>query len=231
MIVRAQVVIPRTTAVDADASTNTFHFSTIASHATVAPLLRDALIDFYKVGNVPASANAIVAYLAADTATAAAKIKLYDLDESKPRVPFGDYTVNLGIPGGSNMPSEVAVTASYQATPLSGLPRNRQRGRIYLGPLSRSAQESDASARPAGAFTTAINFAMKRLRDAGLAAADWNWVVYSEGARDNSDKTIPYAQRPLLPPTWGEVVSGWTDNSFDTQRRRGVKSTNRNAWS
>jgi len=48
------------------------------------------------------------------------------------------------------------------------------------------------------------------LKGASDAAADWTWVVYS---------TVDNAMYP--------VDNGWVDNSWDTQRRRGVKPTAR----
>lgn len=123
----------------------------------------------------------------------------------------------------TNLPSEVAAVASFHAT-LVGLseevgttrPRARRRGRVYIGPLTTEVySQIEDNPRLNAAFTDALRFAMAELRDATNTTfgAGFGWSVWSR-----ADQTL----RP--------VVGGWTDDAFDTQRRRGVLANTRVNW-
>lgn len=96
-------------------------------------------------------------------------------------------------------------------------PKNRRRGRIYLGPWSNSVVVEEAvtlNCRPDPArIISAINQAAFGLNDTSGPGGAGNWCVWSR--RDG-----------LLRP----VVGGHTDNAFDTMRSRGVRSTAKLAW-
>lgn len=229
-IIRAQVTIPRDSNIAADVTTNVFHFSTINALPATLEKLATALVNFYKQAG-GAGENALVAYLSAVTNPAAAIVRMWNLDDPKPRVPVYDSGKDLGISGGTALPSEVALVGTYQADKASGVPQARRRGRIFLGPLSDLARDGAGNlGRPNGVAITALNLSMSRLAAASEADADWNWVVYSAGARDNSNQEIPYKDRPLLAPEFAAVTNGWVDNAFDTQRRRGEIATAKTAW-
>lgn len=123
--------------------------------------------------------------------------------------------------GTDNLPTEVAGVASFHATLVgqdeevgATRPRARRRGRLYLGPLTTQAVQSLSVPSPllGTEFRTAMAFAMAELRDASTALSI-PWGVWSR-----ADLVV----RP--------VVGGWTDNAFDTQRRRGTAATARAVW-
>lgn len=229
-IIRAQVTIPRDSNIAADVTTNVFHFSTINALPATLEKLATALVNFYKQPG-GGGENALVAYLSAVTNPATSRVRMWNLDDPQPRVAIYDAVKDLGIAGGTALPSEVALVGSFQGDPVSGEKQARKRGRVYVGPLSDLARDAAGNlGRPSAVAITALNLSMQRLAAAGEADADWNWVVVSAGARDNTNKAIPYEDRPLLPMQWSAVTNGWTDNAFDTQRRRGEIATAKTLW-
>jgi len=125
----------------------------------------------------------------------------YDLADAMPRPPQNVRVLALpGIPASG--PREVAVCLSYFAD--RNLPRNR--GRVYLGPWSGGATGQDRPGTPVtdiDAFATAVHAIPSDVAD---------WCVYS--VRDHTMKPI---------------TDIWIDNEWDTQRRRGMRATVRNA--
>jgi hypothetical protein len=103
----------------------------------------------------------------------------------------------------------VAVTASF----WSGRNSPRTRGRLYLGPLDRSVISSGTGdVRFGTTYRQAVNAAMSALRSADSAGLAWG--VWSE-----TGGLLSYP-----------IDGGWTDDAFDTQRRRGVKAAARTSW-
>lgn len=105
-------------------------------------------------------------------------------------------------------PTEVALVLSYQGAKISGLPQNRRRGRIFIGPL-----EAADEARPTDAQIATISAAGQNLLNASDAATTWTWAQWSETNGVGID-----------------VANGWCDNEWDTQRRRGREATKRDTF-
>lgn len=209
-VIRALVSFDHDSGLAQDRVTNTFHFNGTADSVTGA-LIVDDLISFYGGANVTASLLTRYGGQLAGTAT----IKLYDLADSIPRVPFYQETINpLWTPSASvQAPAEVSVCASFQATPGSGLDQKNRRGRIYLGPLIWTTSVYDVSTgtpRVASTFRTDIITAMTRLAQLGDDVNHASWVVYSK-----------------VLGTTALVTQGWVDNAFDTVRSRGEQATAR----
>jgi len=136
-------------------------------------------------------------------------VKHYFLEDAEPRVPRGTYTMSGVTLGSLSLPEEVALCLSFQGVQVSGSPQARRRGRIFLGPLAQ-AVNNGGTGRPGSTDITTIKNAAIALK----AASGPPWVVYSRV------DDIGYT-----------VNNGWVDNSFDTQRRRGLAATSRNVWS
>ena len=138
--------------------------------------------------------------------------KAYDMLDPEPRAPRLEGTWNFTTaPASDPLPPEVAMCLSFQAPKVSGVPQARRRGRVYIGPL-RSIVSSGG--RPSSSAITTLRDAGEALRAAGVASAgDWNWAVYSTVLGGTAD-----------------VTSGWVDDEFDTQRRRGRLPTTRNVF-
>lgn len=213
--VRAQVVLAGQSGLARDAVVNTFHFNKTGAGALAQAdfdELYDDLIEFYTVtttGNSPISE-----YVGKSVSRGAdtCAIKFYDLGTAPPRVP---YTRTFSFPSfagsdGDSLPREVAICLSMKALTKPG-PRGR--GRIYFGPLRKNtvADGPGFAPMPINALQESLVASALRLRDA-VGAAGLPWQVYSR--RD----TVQHMHT---------VTSFWVDNEFDTQRRRGLRSTNR----
>lgn len=133
-------------------------------------------------------------------------LKIYNIDDVEPRVPLVEAQITAGFSGGTvPLPSEVAVCLSYRGGLVSGAPASRRRGRIYVGPLGVNCL--GITGRPDGVVATALQDAVEAFR-AVLDPEPINHAVWSR-AGDNLYDVVQY----------------WTDDAFDTQRRRGLSPT------
>lgn len=208
----AVVTLPFTTGLSEDIATNTFSFwsNTPVADSVEALDIATALVDFYNAGTTP-----IGRYLGdiVSRATDVARIDVYDRLATPPRAPLATDLFTLTAAAGSTieLPTEVSVCLSFQGNRVSGLPQSRRRGRVYLGPLNAlsSDQSTTAAPRPAAAFVTSILAAAVAL-STNVQSAGLLWQVWSPTSQDGVDLT-----------------QAWVDNTFDTQRRRGVRATTR----
>lgn len=159
----------------------------------------------------PGSAVAVRDFLSPEIATNGHVTRIYRMQDAKPRVPVREESWNLSAAiAGTPYPGEVAMCLSFEAAKVSGQSQARRRGRIYVGPLSQSAGGAVNSVmRPGGIFATCLRNAAKQFKTA-VNTSGFVWVVYS----------------PTTGPTSRAAVANvWTDDAFDTQRRRGAKAT------
>lgn len=205
-IYRVQVAIPRTTNLPEDIAVNTFHFrrGTTAEEPFLDEV-QDRLAQFYEdlvAGGV--MSNQLVFNQS--------RIKAYDLADAEPRVPVRDELLNPGATASTEdpLPSECAIVISWQGERLSGVPAGRSRGRTYVGPLSRSTQKLGDRDRIDDTKLTTVATAAGVLVNAWSPDAEEGLVVYSHTGAIAS-----------------QVSTGWVDNAYDTQRRRGKAATSR----
>lgn len=196
---KVQARIPMDSGLPNDAAVNTWHFVCEIGGSALTDAIA-ALDDFY--GDV-ANMLSYACSFASATYTA------YDMSDPEPRAPVAIVEATDYTTGTSAAVPELALCLSFQGNRISGTPQARRRGRIYLGPLADITNTSTSPVVSAAKVT--------QLRDAGAAlllasntATDWAWVVYS--VTDNDTVT---------------VGSGWVDNAFDIQRRRGLEATSR----
>lgn len=136
-------------------------------------------------------------------------VNYYRMSDPEPRTPVKTNGMLTWVTDSSASPTEVALVLSYQAAKISGLPQSRRRGRIYIGPLG-----GGLSDRPnAVGQINPLVAAAQGLLDASTAATTWTWAQYSPTNNEGAN-----------------VVSGWVDNEWDTQRRRGRAATSRTAF-
>lgn len=216
-IARADVVIPYFTGLPRDVSVNTFHFNTLGDWDEGAfSAIYAALSALY---NANIAGNSISAFLAnCVKRSPGALVKIYDLADPKPRTPLYENTFSLTAAAwAGDLPMEVALCGSYQAVPLAGAKQARRRGRVFFGPFNTGALASSGStssfAVPHGGLITRISAGLDQLASTMGPLADVTWGVYSRVA-----SSFAYAD------------SGWVDNDFDTQRRRGPRATARTIW-
>jgi len=142
-----------------------------------------------------------------------------------PPVSFKTWSLPAVEPGGSPLPQELAIAVSYHADytgfvergPGGTRPRARRRGRFFVGPSVVTALEETGTVA-VGAQTVTPEV-MQTLVDASsefataMAAGNTPWQVFS--------KTDWAAHT---------VVSGWVDDNWDVQRRRGPAASSRITW-
>lgn len=201
-----QCTIQADTLLPQDAIVNTFHFQ-----GGVSPDYED-LVDmvhaFYTVA--PSGGTALATYLGGNLLNDTINYRIYDFSDSVPRSPVWEEDRSASFGGGTTLPPEVAVCLSFQGTKVSGIAQARRRGRIFIGPLSTSI---NPDGRPSSTFRTSLAGSARDLLIASNASGDWDWQVYSPTSSTSTN-----------------VVDGWVDNEFDTQRRRGRTATTRTVW-
>lgn len=232
MIIHAQVVIPHKSGFSEDAVVNTFAVSApgFVGDNTDLGEVTIPLAQFYtRADGLGQKVGSWLGHGLSRTA-GACQIKLFDitahLNGSPHGSPFATDFFTLPAPGvDTTLPEEVALAITTRADgwqeaavelpdgPDAGseVDRIRQRlsGRIYVGPLTGQAFESDAGfkARPKTALRDTLLNSLHRTT-AELAANGHALIVWS---RKNAG--------------WSPVSHLQVDNAFDTQRRRGPDPT------
>jgi hypothetical protein len=221
----AQVVMPYRTGLPADIAVNQFAFSSDDTIATAHAAVTTRLEDFYNAADTGYAISQLLSG-ALDRGSNAAEIRYFDLaghlDGSAHGSPvfIDNWTVGA-ISGAASapLPEECALCLSFHADyatdpEFSGVmrPRARDRGRVYIGPLNNVTGGYDTNGRstPGATVATSLGEAGTRLADSGAASL---WCVWSR-----VDSALK------------EVVAGWVDDAFDTQRRRGPEATARVLW-
>lgn len=214
---QVQNSIPYYTGIASDVVTNVFNFNWASSGTPSAgdiTQVANSVAAFYEAAFLASSTPDMAPYMRPSLC----RQKVYNMQDPTPRVPVLDrvtaLTVKLGTTGG--LPPEVALCASFKATPTSGISLASQRGRIYVGGLGTGCFTAGATTTfpaPTSLFISQLNTAAKALRDVA-ATTHFQWEIYS--------KKVGLS---FL------VASGWVDNAFDTQRRRGQAPTARTSWS
>lgn len=128
------------------------------------------------------------------------------------------------------MPGEVALCLSYNADLTDILeeapddadpdsrperPASRRRGRLFVGPLVLTCGTATEPTRPIDTLRNdllGLGVFLGNPTDPALTAVDAMWIIYSNAG---------------LAGEAHEIIRCSVDNAFDTQRRRGVKQTNR----
>lgn len=205
--IRAMCVFQGGSNLSEDRYVNTFHFLSPQDYATDSPLIAQALDDFWSVTVINDPLGAFLSpYVSRDY-----EIRTYDMSDATPRVPaIFEHTLPPVHTGGAlgSVPEEVAHCLSYHTIPPITA---RRRGRIYIGPLCSAAVSNATTSNPTrvnSSLRNAANGAAVNLVDEGLG-----WAVYSPTA-----------------DTYGVIVAGWSDDAFDTQRRRGAGATSKTLW-
>lgn len=203
-IARVQLSFPAVSTVSEDTVTNTWHFTMTDINETNTNAVQTALVAFYE---------ALDGFKSPLQSWQTARMKIYDMDDPEERVPLYDELFGTSSTAqSSSLPPECCMVLSFHGEYVSGFSQARRRGRIYFGPLS-SPVISGTTGQFTSTLTTAAATAAGTLLTASDAASDWAWVVWSP----TGSTAYP-------------VVDGWVDNACDIQRRRGLKSSVRQAF-
>lgn len=193
-----------------DRSVNTWHFEATNPLPTDLQNMQDMLEDFYTV--VPAGGSTFIMSYMSLLLTGRCDVNIYDLSAPSPRVPVhtGFFTQSVDS---TALPSECALVLSIEGAVSSGQIAARRRNRKYIGPLGQDAL-NPATGRPSATFVSDLARAAKAFLIASGNSLTVDWVGYSETNADEFD-----------------IIGGWVDNAFDTQRRRGEAASSRTTWS
>jgi len=195
-----QLTLNMKSGLSADAATNTWYVD--ADDDTNLGLFRDSVLSIYDA--ISASLSFNIDRLKIDS-------KFYRLSDPTPRLPILETTETLPSVGTTAAPTEQALVLSYQAAPVSGLPQARRRGRVYFGPWAVGAL--DANGRVSNTLISSLVNAAAQHKTNSDNAVGWTWAQYSPTNGTGAD-----------------VASGWVDNAWDTQRRRGLLATARTTF-
>lgn len=209
---RAQAIFPFFTNLPGDVIANQFHFidDTGATDEAIAYDITQQLAAFYNT-IFPLSADKPL-YID----WTKAYVKVFNLSDPPPRVPYINVMALTTGTGASTVPTEVACVLSFHAAPISGVRFQRLYNRIFLGGLMMNAftpAAADEFPRFANAFIAKVITAAEDLVD--RTGKSTYWVQVSEATGVTAVR---------------EIVGGWVDNSPDTQRRRSVNATLRSPW-
>lgn len=207
-LIRCMVVLESATGIPADRATNTYHFETIGLSTSILDNIADLMRDLY--AEEP-DAPPLDTFFSDQLCGTQAYVLLYDLADPEPRSPVASYEFAIGPVSTPALPPEVALTVSFRGDYVSGEPNARRRGRIYL-PWLQTGSSDDG--RPSLTLLGDVASAFSEFKAAADASANVSWVVYSP----TSDEAVP-------------ITLGWVDDSWDTQRRRGWRTTYREFWS
>lgn len=207
---RCQAVFQGLTDDPGDAFVNTWGFRNtgVASLTLMADAIQARMADFYGAV-VTQTGKSVGSYISSALVRPSATLKIYDLGQAPPRQVI-ERVIPVQLGGTLPLPTECAVTASFYGS--RNLPR--QRGRVYIGPLSIGSIVVRANkATIADDLRITLAHAMRRMTQNGNTnQAEWH-VISSAGATSH------------------QVTHGWVDDAFDTQRRRGQEATRRTEWS
>lgn len=228
---RAQVALTNDSLLARDLAVCTYHFETsgIGDEQDALDDIGTALAGFYATFDDLLSENLVQ--------VGGRHTKIYNLADEPPRSPVWEEVANLSSLGTTALPNELAVCLSYRGAIESGVNRRRNRGRVFIGPLSGVwPVDSAGDVRPSLTHrTTLADGAGTWLLPVATPTygGDIAWSVFSRydalglavGAPPPSSE--PHYTLGQLANGFRPIVTAWVDDSFDTQRRRGLAPTSR----
>jgi len=201
------VTMPAKTARTEDACVNTWHLNSLGSNLQLS-------MDVF-AANLETFYTPIVPLYSSKMNPGGTVIRFYNMNDPKPRPPiYTDTLFSTAVSAHTTaaLPTEVALVLSYAAPKVAGKNQNRRRGHIYLGPWAAVGDNNDND-RPKATLVGTVKDAASAFLAESNGGITYNWVVYSQTSVDQGGGGDPYVQ----------VTNGWVDDSWDTQRRRGLE--------
>jgi hypothetical protein len=220
-LIRAQVSFERLSGLPEDRVVNTWHFSTVSTPPLRADLSRigTMLNRFYVV--LEGAFNEAPANFFSDFLAGPMRVRYYNMDVAAPRPLLAEDTFPFfPTPTPQQLPSEVALVLSYRSDRIAGVLPASERGRVYLGPFhAGAAVDGSFDSRPVPALIAAVaRHATRLIGDGEVPGA--TWISYSPTRRSRGQA-----------PFFGVVKSGFIDDAWDSQRRRGRDASTRTIYS
>lgn len=217
---RVQIELPYYTLLPRDVAVNTFHVTCLPGlSAPEMDDVLDAFISFYNDDH-SGGGSRVAQYLSAvlSRGSFAATATMYDLDDAEPRPPVAVKPFTLAAAAGTaSIPTEAAICLSFRGSYPPGVNRGRRRGRAFLGPLGSLALTAGSSTTMPVPSATALTH----------VAGSAGWLLGQIPTINAAAFWSIWSRVDSLPV---EIISGWVDNAFDTQRRRGNAPTGRQLW-
>jgi hypothetical protein len=201
-VIRAICTLAAVNGVSKDSCVNVLHFKTVSRAGEIEEI----------VASVQAYYDMLSSKIGASISRETSSVRCYALSDPKPREPLVTASLGMTQPGNSELPREVGLVTSWQATEVSGSLSRRFKGRTFVGPLSGDATlDGDNMSRP----TTGTVAKLVQAANVLLARNDANqeFSIYSV--------TDQVARK---------VTSGYVDNAWDTVRSRGQRDTIRSRF-
>lgn len=226
---KAQIQFPYDSGIARDVSVNTFYFDS----DEVGTQLEDAAI----IAAVLSDWQIAVDELLSDEIGGVSRIKVFDMFSPKPRTPIFDVDGPPLVTAANALPNEVAVALSFNGDHEVGRRRERERGRIFFGPLGSGWMAAAVGDMRPGLPQRQIlvDAAVTHLRDIEVTPGQsaLRWCVFSHAHAMLDPVGGPYSPDPnpydVIELTRGfiPVTNVWCDDSFDTMRSRGVRPSSR----
>jgi hypothetical protein len=234
LLLRATVNLPFTTGLPRDVSQNVWHFATesgdgSAVHGYWSENLPRFYNDDLSGGTFPEVSGFISAMV--DRPLCFIEWALVDVATGvvSPVLDRQVFTLDPVSGGSTPLPLEVALCMSMSGgTAGDGIPAARQRGRIYIGPLTQLAvQTGGGYPHPSDEIVGSITNAGRSMINIGVTQR----AIGGDSSNPDAGDWVVYGRKgPSTAPRDGittVVVRGYVDNEWDTQRRRGVDPTAR----
>lgn len=154
--------------------------------------------------------TSLQAYLSQHVTPTGSVWKVYKIADSIPRPVIATGPITFTLTSTDALPREVAICLSYKCDPVAGTDPRKLRGRVYIGPLSKSALTTAGGGKLGSADRVALAGFMKSLWTSWTAHGV-DLVIHH---RDGSGNAKP-------------ITTIWVDDDYDTQRRRQFRSTAR----
>lgn len=219
--VLATVTLPYTTGLPEDTAVNTFVFDNDTGSEQTT-LITELLVDFYTTVSGSFSVGSMISEIV-DRNTDACTIDLANIVSLGPvgsvevgPVYFTDtFTLTAAHGSGTavSLPLEVAIVNSVSGPGSPLVPVARRRGRQYIGPLDIVVLATGGPYPYVDPTFTALLAEMSEDLAVASTAADVPWCVWSR-----------------TEPVLTVIESGFINNEFDTQRRRGADASARVNW-
>lgn len=219
--IKTTVQLPYPSGLPGDLATNTFYFSTANDEPDEAQwsALINNVVAFYNTAQ-GTDAAPLGAFMSEYISRSQCSVRNAPYDPVTGDEIGDAFVVPFTLAASSDsqdLPLEVAICCSfYSDNPLIlDRPAARRRGRVFLGPLVVSANESVVDGTPPLVNGNLLTYIAHNCEALMYQMTDdaWTWEIYSRTNRELYN-----------------VTGGWIDNDFDTIRSRGAEASVRRSW-